>query len=174
MTDATKTDTTATEVDAFATYVSGLDRGAKAALRRSLAFPPGAWPGAFPYVERWLPVGANRWQRTVYYLVAGLQCLSRSEVTHDDLGKAVKSLQDRTGSSSVEKRFIALLDADEEQLPQRLRQLVTLLSSQGIAPDWARLRRHLLAWNHPDRYVQQNWARSFYAAPITNDENWAA
>lgn len=164
MTDAPTRDSRAIEADPFVSHVAALDPGAKAALRRSLAFPPGTWPGAFPYVERWVPRDSGGWERTVYYLIAGLQALSRSSSNHGDLGRATKRLQEKTESGSVEQRFLALLDADEEQLPQRLRQLITLLSSHDIAPDWARLRRDLLRWNHQDRYVQQRWARSYYGA----------
>lgn len=162
MTESTPAATGAPETDPFVSHISGLDPGAKATLRRSLAFPAGSWPPAFPYVERWVSA-ERRWDRTVYYLVAGLQCLSRATTAEGNMGRAVSALRERTGSSSVEQRFIALLDADHEQLPQRLRQMVTLLSSHDIAPDWARLRRDLLAWNSAERFVQQRWARSYYA-----------
>lgn len=153
--------TTEENKDRFVAHVAGLDAGARAALRRSLAFPPGTWPGAFPYVERWVSK-SSRWERVVTYLVAGLQANSRAERARGDLGEAARRLLQATESGSVESRFLALLDADAEQLPHRLRQMITLMSSQGIAPDWARLRRDLTRWTSPNRTVQQLWARSFY------------
>lgn len=151
------------EQDRFVNHIASLSPGAKAALRRSLAFKPGSWPGAFPYVEAWV-TGSSVWERQVTYLVAGLQALSRAERTYPDLGAATKALQEASGSASVEARFLALLEADEEQLPHRLRQLVSLLNSRGLAPEWGRLRRDLRRWRSEEKWVQQRWARSFYAA----------
>jgi len=147
--------------DRFVAHVAGLDAGAKATLRRSLAFAPGTWPGAFPYVEPWVSK-SGRWERAVTYLVAGLQAHSRAEQAKGNLGEAARRLSQATESGSVEARFLALLDADVEQVPHRLRQMIALMSSHGIAPDWAALRRDLNRWSTPNRTVQQRWARSFY------------
>ena len=61
----------------FIAYLIGLkdsDRGALAHLKRSLGFDPGAYPRAYPYVERF--VGADQhaeapWRKAMY-LAAGL------------------------------------------------------------------------------------------------------
>lgn len=156
--------------DPFVDHVAGLDAGAKAALRRSLAFAPGTWPGAFPYVEPWV-TNARPWERRVAYMVAGLQALSRSETAQGNLGEAARRLELATQSGSVEARFLALLDADPEQLPHRLRQMITLMSSHGIAPDWGRLRRDLNWWRTGERLVQQRWARGFYRGPGQEGES---
>jgi len=66
-----------------------------------------------------------------------------------------------------EKRFIDLLDTDREELSYKLRQAITLIARDGIGLDWVRLVRHLGHWNHPDRWVQKEWARGFWAAPVT-------
>lgn len=63
-----------------------------------------------------------------------------------------------------EKRFIGLLDTDYEELPYKLRQALTLMARDGIALDWVLLIRHLGSWSHPDRWVQREWARGFWAA----------
>lgn len=94
-------------------------------------------------------------------------------------GHAVATLYLQRGKvESVEQRFIALLDADEEQLPYRLRQMVQLVKAdEGIRIHWARLLDDLLDWNHPERYVQRRWARAFYrtvnAARATDEETEA-
>lgn len=74
---------------------------------------------------------------------------------------------------SIERRFTSLLDADEGQLSHRLRQMVTLLLSEGAARiDWAELLNDLTYWNSRERYVQRRWARAFYApAPSSRDTN---
>ncbi|MFN3392457.1 MAG: type I-E CRISPR-associated protein Cse2/CasB [Meiothermus ruber] len=131
----------------------------------------------------------DRWERVCYYLVAGLWASTVSsseleqlrkeeeepEVGQNDeggvnkgyrrtLGHAVAQLYlAREQSKSIEQRFIALLDADEEQLPYRLRQMVRLIKSQeGIRIYWSELLRDLLAWNRERKPVQQKWARAFY------------
>lgn len=131
----------------------------------------------------------DRWERICYYLVAGLWASTVSsseleqlrkeeeepEVGQNDeggvnkgyrrtLGHAVAQLYlAREQSKSIEQRFITLLDADEEQLPYRLRQMVRLIESQeGIRIYWSELLRDLLAWNRERKPVQQEWARAFY------------
>lgn len=135
----------------------------RAVLRRSLAFDPGTYPPAFPYVERRLGEDDSKWKRTIYYLVAGLW----AQHFREDRGAGQKLpaicgefyiAKDR--SPSIEKRFIALLDADESQLAHRLRQMVVLLKDYSI--DFDALRQDLLSWNIPDRFVQVRWAKAFY------------
>ncbi|ADH63128.1 CRISPR-associated protein, Cse2 family [Allomeiothermus silvanus DSM 9946] len=129
-------------------------------------------------------------ERMVYYLVAGLWATTVSsseleqfrkkpeeepEVSQSEesdvskgyrrtLGHAIAQLYlARDQSKSIEQRFIALLDADEEQLPYRIRQMVRLLKSEeGIPIYWSELLRDLLAWDYERRPVQQKWARAFY------------
>jgi CRISPR system Cascade subunit CasB len=131
-----------------------------------------------------------RWERICYYLVAGLWASAVSsselerfrrqpeeepEVSQGDqsnvnkgyrrtLGHAIAQLYlARNQSKSIEQRFVALLDADEEQLPYRMRQMVRLLKSEeGIPIYWSELLRDLLAWDYEHRPVQQKWARAFY------------
>lgn len=153
--------------DAFVAYIDGLGAEGRAVLRRSLAFAPGTWPPAFRYVERWVGAGAGSWERRMTYLAAAMQALSRAERHFSDVGAAAQALTVSTGSQSVEARFLNLLDADDEQLPNRLRQMVSLMSSRGIAPEWSGLRKDLLRWRTEDRWVQQKWARSYYA-PASN------
>lgn len=131
-----------------------------------------------------------RWKRICYYLVAGLWASTVSssqinqfrkepeeeaEVGQSDesdvskgyrrtLGHAIAQLYlARNQSKSIEQRFISLLDADEEQLPYRIRQMVQLLKTEdGIRIYWSELLRDLLAWDYEHRPVQRKWARAFY------------
>ena len=48
------------------------------------------------------------------------------------IGRACASYQMASGSTSTERRFITLLDADTDQLPHRLRQMIALLKEQSI------------------------------------------
>jgi CRISPR type I-E-associated protein CasB/Cse2 len=68
------------------------------------------------------------------------------------------------GKQQREKRFIDLLDTDAEELPYKLRQAISLIARDTVGLDWVRLIRHLAHWDHPDRWVQKEWARGFWAA----------
>lgn len=163
-----------------------------ARLRRGRADPG---QQVVPVVEGFLGRIQNEredgWERTCYYLVAGLWASSvswsdlkvRSQAEEEEepaqaeegpveagyrrtLGHAMAQLYLARGQSpSIEGRFVALLDANEEELPYRIRQMVRLLETEdGIRIHWAELLRDLLAWNRERKPVQQKWARAFYRA----------
>jgi CRISPR system Cascade subunit CasB len=139
------------------------DTKVRATLRRSLSFDPGAFPSAYPYVEPFLKGDDVPWRRKVHYLVAGLWAQHRGD--GGDVGRSLGSAcathaASKKGSDSTERRFIALLDADRDQLPHRLRQMVALL--KGFPLDWDSLLRDLLGWTVPEKPVQNRWARDFY------------
>lgn len=141
------------------------DSKARAVLRRSLAFDPGQHIPAFPYVEPFLKGEESGWHRDMHYLVAALWAAHWREGragTALPLARACAAHQLKSGSASTERRFISLLDADREQLPHRLRQMVALLGEQPI--DFEALLNDLLHWNRDDRRTQNAWARNFYRA----------
>lgn len=166
--------------NAFITYLHELalrDRGAVAKLRRSLAFAPGAYPGAYPWVERF--VGTDRhandpWRRALY-LVAGLFALHPAQRADTSFATAFGRVARNRESASIEQRFVTLLSADTDEIAQRLRQAVTLLAADGSGCDYAALLEDLSRWMDPfapearDR-IRQRWARDFYriqAAPAS-------
>lgn len=159
--------------------ISGKDSRVRAVLRRSLAFEPGCFPPAYPYVEPFLKNEENTWRRDMYYLVAGLWALHQREgrigarlslgtacADFDSEKRKKLSRDDRKKPTSTEQRFIALLDADRDQLPYRLRQMVALLKDFNL--DFAALlwdsetKTGLLNWNDEQKRTQNRWARDFY------------
>jgi len=140
---------------------------ARAAFRRSLAFPPGAYPRAMPYVEPFLAKGDWRQEELeAHYLVAALYALKDGD--HQVGRTLARALWEKAqGSASVEKRFLALLEADRDQIAFRLRQAVALVEG-GI--DFARLLDDLLRWFSPERHVQARWAREYYGAGASEEE----
>ncbi|MFO1322346.1 MAG: type I-E CRISPR-associated protein Cse2/CasB [Burkholderiales bacterium] len=164
----------------FVTHLVGLaarDRGALAALRRSLAFAPGAYPPAYPVVERFVGrnLHAHDARRLALYIVAGLFALHPRHVQEVAIGTALGTLMARRGSDSIEGRFVALLSAEPEHVHEYLRQLVSLLAAEGIAFDYAQLLDDLSG--HLNRFaderrdaVRQRWARDFYRV-VTNDDH---
>jgi CRISPR system Cascade subunit CasB len=144
------------------------NRAARATLRRSLSFPPGEWPPAFPYVEPFCAREGNEkmdWRRRMLYLIAGLWAAAGpagpGKESLAPLGQAVRWYADKHDSASTEKRFIALLDADPDQLPHRLRQMCALLKEYSL--DFAAMLDGLLYWNFPERRTRTRWARHYYS-----------
>lgn len=139
------------------------DSKVRAILRRSLAFDPGQHIPAYPYIEPFLKGEQGGWRRKVHYLVAALWAAHWREgraAPSLPLARACAMHQLKSGSASTERRFINLLDADQEQLPHRLRQMVALLGEQSI--DFQTLLDDLLRWNNESKSIQTQWARDFY------------
>ena len=146
-------------------------RKARAVLRRSLAFAPGIYVPAYPYVEPFLTGEENQWRREMYYLVAGLWAAHWKEDRAGPvltIGKACAEYQRISGSVSMERRFITMLDSDPEQLPYRLRQLLALLKEQSV--DFENLLTGLLRWNDDRKPTQNSWARDFYRSITVETE----
>ena len=145
------------------------DRAALATLKRSLAFQPGTHVPSFALVEPWVPQDEG-WHRTAYYLVAGLLALD-PRLGPMSMPEGMALVYRKRERSSIESRFLALLDADRDQLPERLRRCVHLVrAEEGPGLDWASLLSDLLGWFHPDRPVQRRWARVFYRAVRGNEQ----
>lgn len=148
------------------------DSKVRAVLRRSLSFEPGTYVEAFSYVEKFVKRDANPWNREMHYLVAGLWAMHWKEGRTSEkqsLGKAYADhWRSNNCSTSIEKRFIVTLDADQSQLAYRLRQLVVLLKEYPI--DFSKLLNDLLWWKLEKNKVQIEWARDFYREPFTETE----
>lgn len=141
------------------------DPKVRAVLRRSLGFDPGDFVPAYPYVEPFLRnEEENGWRRKMFYLVAGLWAAHWREGRRDRplrIGQACAEHHKK--SDSTEHRFLTLLDADPDQLPHRLRQIMALLKDQNI--DFNHLLKGLLIWRDEKKRTQNDWARDFYGAP---------
>ena len=147
------------------------DSRVRAVLRRSLAFDPGTFPAAFPYVEPFLKEDGGNWRRQVHYLVAalwashwkagreGAKVPVAIAVAHYAMAHHTRE-QLNGRASSTERRFITLLDADTDELPYRLRQTIALLKEQAI--DFDALLTELLRWSSSTKRTQNQWARQFY------------
>lgn len=139
------------------------DSKVRAVLRRSLAFDPGLYIPAYPYVEPFIQYEDKHWRRKVFYLVSGVWAMHWRQGRSGaqlSIGEACAVHLKSTGSTSTERRFIILLDSDSEQLPHRLRQMISLLNKQSI--DFADLLNGLIFWEDDQKKTQNAWAREFY------------
>jgi CRISPR system Cascade subunit CasB len=141
------------------------DRGALAALRRGLGKPPGGAPEMFPYV---IPhtQGLSAWREDHFLLVAALFALHPVSTPEGNIGDTFADVRRRRGAAeaedSLEKRFVALLNCHGDDLPNHLRHTVALARTAEVPVNWGRLLADLGAWDHPGRYVQRDWARSYW------------
>lgn len=151
----------------------GEDRAALAALRRGLGKRPGEAPEMFPYLVPWMPSEASPWQEAPYYLVAslfGLHPLSWGSAdvvgptTNLGASLAILGHKERVERAGVERRFVALLNSDRDDLPEHLRRIVGLLKAHEVPVDWARLLDDLGHWDWMNRPVQRRWARAFWGS----------
>ncbi len=152
----------------FVSYLVTLrdDRAALAALRRGLGQPPGTVASMCPYVVRWLPQEGYRWQEAAYYTVAALFAYHPTEGGVGNMGDHLARTRPPQGDdTAIERRFTALLAAHPDDLGFYLRQAISFLRSKEVPVNWSQLLSDILAWDHPDRYVQQRWARSFWGGP---------
>ena len=151
----------------FIEWVEGLnkrDTKVRAVLRRSLTFDPGQYIPAYPYVEPFVQNESSPWRREMHYLVAGLWAAHWREGRTGEpmsIGKACQALYlSKDKSPSIERRFIALLDSDQDQLPHRLRHLLALLKEYPF--DFDTFLTGLLYWSDDRKRTQNAWARDFY------------
>ncbi len=101
-----------------------------------------------------------------YFLVATLFPLAPHRASRHSLGRTLRRVRSIRGgteqSNSLDRRFQTLIDSDREQLPFRLRQAVRLAAADDQLIDWERLLLNVLNWEHPDHFVQLQWARDYF------------
>jgi CRISPR system Cascade subunit CasB len=151
------------QVAAFCERLGRLNPGDRARLKRSagktLAESGHNALGLFYSI---LPGGVSPYQEDAYFLVATLYPLADLGKS-GDFGAALRRARQDKYAGGLDRRVKILLDADERQLPFRLRQAVHFLRAQRVPVNWPLLLQDLLAWGHPERFVQRQWARSYFA-----------
>jgi CRISPR system Cascade subunit CasB len=136
------------------------DRAMLADLRRGLGRKAGETPSMFPYVVSFV----NEWyEEENIYLVASLFALHPVSAKTGNMGNHLKTLTKALGDdSSTTRRFTQLLNQHRESLDAPLRQHITILKSKDIAINWHQLFRALNYWDDDDRFIQKQWAKSYW------------
>ncbi|WKZ42605.1 MAG: type I-E CRISPR-associated protein Cse2/CasB [Anaerolineales bacterium] len=164
-------------VDRLKQLAEGDERGALASLRRGLGQPPGTVAEMYRYVEPFLGgmESGARYKESAFYLVAALFALHPKSTDEGNMGTHLAKTRTDAGADALERRFTALLAAHPDDLPEYLRQTMSFLKSKDIRVNWNQLLRDLQNWGHEDRFVQKNWARSFWggrqSSESTNSSN---
>jgi CRISPR system Cascade subunit CasB len=112
----------------------------------------------YPQILPWVPNG--KWAEDPAYIVGSLFALHPEPGGNGNMGTAFAMVRER--NESLEKRFVALLNCHRDDLPNHLRQAVSLLKSKDVPINWRQLLKDILSWDHEDRFVQQQWAREFW------------
>ena len=149
----------------FISALSSLDAGERARLKRNAGKTLAEGQEALGLFYRLLPYGVPAFQEEVYFQVACLYALVPAG-SAGNLGQALGKVRKLAPkhAKGIDRRLESLLDADETQLPFRLRQAMHFLASNRVSLDWTCLLDDLLHWNHPDRTVQKEWARSYFSS----------
>jgi CRISPR system Cascade subunit CasB len=154
-----------TKTHPFITYLESLrdNRGALAALRRGMGQPPGTVADMYRYIVPWLPDEAWTRLEDAYYQIAALFAYHPDAGGTGNMGRHFARTRDPQGdNTAIERRFTALLAAHPDDLDVYLRQVVSFLKSKEVPINWHQLLADVLAWGHPDRYVQKQWASAFW------------
>jgi CRISPR system Cascade subunit CasB len=139
-----------------------LGPGERARLKRNAGASLAEAPDVIGLFYRLVPADVAPYQHSWYFLVATLFPLADAG-QQGNFGQSLKRARTAQNHDGLDRRMEILLDADEAQLPFRLRQAVRLLGAQGIAVNWGQLLHDLLYWTHPSRFVQQQWASTYFS-----------
>ena len=153
---------------AFCERLEALGPGDRARLKRCSGRSMGESTEVLGLFFRLIGPGVAPWQEETLFLVATLFPLAEPAQI-GSLGASLARARTASNASGLDRRVERLLDADDAQLPFRLRQAIHLLHSQRVGVEWSRLAADLLQWNHPDRYVQKEWARAYFSPRESED-----
>jgi CRISPR system Cascade subunit CasB len=147
------------------------DNGAKAALKRALSDDDRHIRNTYSIVLPHIP--DIEYQQKIWIFVACLsvyypQVLDRENPKN--FGYSCHGLANATKSAGADRRFRALLDTAAEDLQSPITSLIRQIKSKEIRLDYPQLLFDLCRWDHPDQYVQDRWARTFWGAPSTDDQ----
>jgi CRISPR system Cascade subunit CasB len=145
----------------FTARLAALSPAERARLRRNAGKPLPQSNNAVGLFFRLLPYGVPSWDEHWFFLVATLYPFATSSAPRP-FGVTVRLVGEMTQSNSFDRRVEILLNATPEQLPYRLRQVIKLAGSRGIAVHWPTLLADLTHWTHPDHFVQLRWARDYF------------
>lgn len=147
----------------FFDRLNKLDAGGRARLKRCAGQTLAeARQGALGLFYSILPPNVPAFQHDIYFLTASLYPMTDAGGS-GNLGASLRQTRKPKSAKGLDRRMEILLDADEAQLPYRLRQAIHLLQVNRVRVNWPQLLYDLLYWTHSDRFVQRRWAQFYFA-----------
>jgi CRISPR system Cascade subunit CasB len=146
------------------------DTGAKATFKRALSGEHHHLRKVYRFTLLYL-AGIHEQQQDLWIFVA---CLATyhdqdSEPAPRSFAQSCLDLQASGESKGPERRFRTLLDTDIADVQSPITALVRQIKGKKdkkIPVYYPQLIADLCNWNHPDKFVQDRWARTFWRAPI--------
>lgn len=166
-------------VKKFIDNLEALAPGDRAILKRNAGNTLSeAYGGALAIFYKLLPYSVYPSEEELWFTAATLRFINRyttdvSKGGHPkDFGWTMRIAR---SSESFDMRVRALLDCrwneGDGALAHRLRQMVKLAENQNAPLDWETFLMDLLRWEHPERWTQKKWARSYFGVTEENDNN---
>lgn len=150
------------------------DRASLARLRRSLGqtdYSSDTGSVVQPFLHRNTP---DEIEETLYVIgpLFAFHRLPFSGERRANMGDHFRMVADGDLSSAVERRFLSLLACEPDELPDALRQAVTLLKSRDIPINWHRLFLDVYEWldrrpqgEQKRQSVRLRWSRALWRLP---------
>lgn len=150
------------------------DKGAEADLKRALSGEAKHLRNIYSLILPYLG-GISDWKQDNIWIP--IACLSvyypqYLREKQNNFGYSCHQLANKTESKGIERRFRALLDTALADIKTPITALVRQMKSKEIAIDYPQLIYDFERWEHPDQYIQDKWARTFWGVPqIEQEEN---
>lgn len=153
-------------IQTFIERLGQLDQGQRARLKRNRGKTLGEARGeTLALFYQLLPHGIPEYLHETYFLAATLFPLLPN-ADQGDFGESLRQVRTEFNAKGLDRRMEVLLDADETQLAFRLRQAVHFLQKDRTPVNWGQMLEDLTYWNHPSRFVQKRWARSYFEKEV--------
>jgi len=147
-------------IDYLKDFVESDNRAALATLRRGLGKDVATSTEMYQYIFPKLRYARD--EKSFFLLASLFGSYPKARNTDGNIGASLAKIKNESGS--IEKRFVALLNAREEVLHEHLRQIVALLKAKETPINWFELLRGIKFWSDPNRFIQKSWARSFWSS----------
>lgn len=131
-------------------------------LKHGLRTEPGNDIKMYPYIVSWTQNLFYK-EEYIYYMTASLFAYYPEHTEEDiNIGHIYKEIYKSENSKSIEKRLIALLNSDLDNIQPKLRSLVGLAKNKKIKINWKNFMKDLLYWDHESNFSKKKIASSFY------------
>lgn len=154
------------------------DRATLASLRRGMGQRPGSVLETSRIVEHMLDEDDPEYVRETLYIIAPLFAYHPASDDgnrwQSNMGSHFRSLsgENEDPPANVERRFMALLASEPDDLPDTLRQAISLLKSKPVPVNWRNLFDDVQAWidrrtegEAKRKEVRLRWSSSFWRLP---------